>query len=128
MRNMESITISCPGESLGTSLKTGTGSMDETFAGQFNLGDNNNAKVLGKGFILTAKGYRMYDVSNYIVVKALVQYQKPLTERRSNLLTLPFIFGATYLHLLLKYDKFAENVAWIWHHLRQLTSTDILQR
>ena len=62
MRNMESITISCPGESLGTSLKTGTGSMEETFAGQLNLGDNNN--VLSKHFILTAKGYRMYDVFN----------------------------------------------------------------
>ena len=89
MRNMESITTSCPGESLGTSLKTGTGSMEETFAGQFSFCDNSNAKVLGKDFILTAKGYRMYDVG-------LVQYHKPLTERRSNLLTLPFIFGSTF--------------------------------
>ena len=34
MKNMESITISFPGGSLGTSLRTGIGSMEETFAGK----------------------------------------------------------------------------------------------
>ena len=60
MRNMESITISCPGESLGTSLKTGTGSMEETFAGQSNF--CKNANNLSKHFILTVEGHRFYDV------------------------------------------------------------------
>ena len=38
MKSMESITTSSPGGSLGTSLRTGIGSMEETFAGKITQG------------------------------------------------------------------------------------------